>query len=304
MRARRSPEVRTVSLLRLTQEFAIGMSASLSSGLIAISCYREVAVEGVPAKLAIYRKLGRMKDYLSGLLEGGNERTIPEVAMNLVSRLYEIDLGSRERWIQLSISTSISISVVISILSIYGGLQVDPLLPLIFLPLYFLLPSFTPLEVPNPSSADAIASDLEAGSGKVYAMRHLGIYERMVVEREEVEVPSYFKHAMVISDREASAYLMRRTSRVLSELRSSIDAWRAGIESLRKLFISLVILVACVNLGVCLLSERVFFNASTGFLFTSGLVSSITASRPLKCPLESSLAYALSFSIGRAILGL
>ncbi|MCS7102366.1 MAG: hypothetical protein NZ992_00605 [Candidatus Korarchaeum sp.] len=304
MRTRRSPEVRTIDLLRLTQDFVIGVSASLSSGLMAISCYREVAVEGVPAKVAVYQKLGKMRSYLAGLLEGGDEKSSSEVAMSLLSRLYEIDLESRQRWIQLSLSASISISILVSFLSIYKGMNIDPLLPLILLPLYFLLPSFTSLEIPDPALADAIANDLEVGSGKIYAMRHLGIYERIVVDDGELEIPSFFRYAMAVSSKETSASLMRRTANMLKDLESIVASWHAGMESSRRLFISLVVLVAGVNLGICFLSEKVFLKAPLGFLFTSGLVSSILASRPLKYPLESSLAYAISFSIGRAIIGL
>ncbi len=303
MRARRSAEARTIDLLKLTQDFVVGVSSGLASGLIAISCYNEVAVEGVPAKAAVYRKLGDLRSYLAGLLEGGDGKSLPSQAMSLLSRLYEIDLESRQRWIQLGITLAISLSVLASFLASYR-MYLDPLLPLVFLPLYFLLPSFAPIEVPDPVSADAIASDLEAGSGKVYAMRHLGIYERMIVDDAEVEIPKYFKCVMTISDREILASLMRKTANTLRDLMSLIDSWYAGIRSLRRIFLALVVLMAGVNLGIYILSGRIFLNPPLGFLFTSGLISSILASKPLNCPLESSLVYTTSFFVGKSLLSL
>ncbi|MEM3869818.1 MAG: hypothetical protein QXJ39_01645 [Candidatus Korarchaeum sp.] len=302
MRARGSAESRTISLLKLTQDFVIGLSASLSSGLEAIGCYQQVAVEGVSASETVYRRLGRMRKYLAGLLEGGDERASSEVAMKLLSRLYEIDLESRQRWIQLSVSLAITLSLTASLLSFYH-LHLDPLLPLTLLPLYFLLPSFTPLEIPDPASAEAIASDLELGSGIIYALRHLGIYERTVVD-EEPKVPTYFEYAMRIASRDAAASLMRRTANMLKDLGSIVDSWRAGMKALRKLLIFLVALSAGINLAVYVVSGKVFGEAPLGFLFTSGLVSSLLASKPMNCPVESALAYTTVFTIGKMILGI
>lgn len=301
MRARGSAESRTLNLLKLTQDFVIGMSTSLAWGLEAIGCYQQVAVEGVPARESVYRKLGKMRNYLAGLLEGGGEGTSSEVAMKLLSRLYKIDLESRQRWIQLNVSLAIAVSIAASFISTYHYL--DPLLPLILLPLYFLLPSFTPLEVPDPASADAIASDLESGGGRIYALRHLGIYERAVVD-EEPEIPAYFKYAMRIASRDATASLMRRTADMLKYLKSVVELWFAEMRLLRRILIFLVVLVAGIDLAIYLLSWKVFGGASLSFLFTSGLVFSLLASKPLRCPIESSLAYTLAFYVGRTILGI
>lgn len=303
MRARRSPEARTIGLLRLVQGFVIGVSASLASGLIAASCYNEVAVEGVPARKAIHQRLGKFRSYLAGLLDGSDERSSSEAAMKLLAYLYEIDLRSRERWIQIGVATSVSIGILVSLLTLYRSLSPDPLFPLLLLPLYFLLPKFEPLEVPDPALADSVASDLEVGGGRVYAMRHLGLYERIVVDGY-ANIPDYFNQLMTISRRDISASVMRKTANLLRELKSIVDSWRAELNSLRRLFLSLVVLMAGVNLGVCLFSERAFSNAPIGFLFTMGLTSSVLASRPLRCPVEAALIYAVSFSMGMILLGI
>lgn len=302
MRTSGSPERRTANAIELVQKFVVALKASTALGLIALGCYERVAVEGVRAKDAISERLLGIKEYLIGLLEGGDEGSSSGAALNLLSRLYEIDLDRRYKWIQISTAFAISMSAALSFIALYSGIHLDPLIPISLLPLYYLLPGFTPLEVPDPSLADAIANDLEKGGGRFYSLRHLGVYERISVDENDLSIPDYFRYALILSSKETSALMMRKTASILRELHGAVRSWREEVRSLKIILLSSIALLALINIGICFLGVKMYSEVPVGFIFSCGFTLSILISKHIGCSLESAIIYSISFSLGMLLL--
>lgn len=289
--------------IKLIQDFVVSLKLSPALALMTLSCYEEVAVEGIRMKQAVESELGEVREYLTGLLEGGDEASSSEVAMKVIERLYEIDLDNRQKMIQVSVSLSLAMSIAFAFISFFRYIQLPAFFPLVFLPLYFLIPGLNEPEVPRPSIADAIASDLEKGCGSIYALKYLGIYERLVVDESEVELPLYFEYALKRSDKRASALMMRKTASFLKDLHSAVETWKAGIKSLKNLMLSMIAMMGFLNFGLCYLGAKIFSTAPTGLIFLLGLVSSILIARQLNCSLQSVMIYLISFSLPISIFG-
>jgi hypothetical protein len=284
-------ESKTVKRIKLVQKFVIGYLSSPALGLMALNRYGCVAVEGISAKKAVYEALGFLKKYLAGLLEGAEEESATKAALNLISKLYEEDLKVRRNWIEIGITLSLGLSLFIAFLSY--RIIIPPFIPLLLLSLYPLMPGYSELKIEDPNVADAMASDLERGSGVIYALRHLKLYEASVVD--DVELPSYFEFLKMVSDREALKNMMRRTASILRALNEILDEWKANIKSTRILLIISLVVVASINVALSYILGQLGLNAPQLTLFSLGLAIAILISKPLAYSIQAALAYSSAF---------
>jgi hypothetical protein len=284
-------ESKTVKRIKLVQKFVIGYLSSPALGLMALNKYGSVAVEGITAKKAVYDALGFLRKYLAGLLEGAEEESATKAALTFISKLYEEDLKARRSWIEIGITLSLGLSLFIAFLSY--RIIIPPFLPLLLLSFYPLMPGYSELEIEDPNVADAMASDLERGSGVVYALRQLGLYEASVVD--DAELPSYFEFLKIVSDREALKNMMRRTASVLRALSEIIDEWKANIKSTRILLLISLIVVAAINVALSYILGQLGLNTPQSTLFSLGLAVAILISKPLGYSIQAAAAYSISF---------
>ncbi len=292
---------------KMAQKLVLGWVSSPALGLKMVSAYEEVAVEGKRAKDSLNKKkLGDIGRILSSVPEGGDPEASLSSSLSLISQLLEADVISRERWIYLILTLGMSLSVGISLAITLGRVNIRFYHLLALLLLYPIIPSLS-MRIPegDPSMADLVASYLEKGGGRIYALKGLGLYERLVVDDflHNFQLPEWAEVMKNISDRKMLASIMRKTSNMLKEFNRITSAWKARIKSLRAM--TLVISSAIGISNVLLM--RVMSSPLLGFvgsapdlplmLLISGLVSVALSSKPVGFSLESSAIYLFSFSI-------
>ncbi|HDI73993.1 MAG TPA: hypothetical protein ENF57_03175 [Candidatus Korarchaeota archaeon] len=296
----------------LVQKLVLGWAASPALGLKMVSAYGEVAVDGERARRALEKKgLSEVSKILVSIPEGGDEEASLGSSLTLISQLLEADAQSRERWIYLAMTLGMALSVGVSLALTLGGVSLKFYHFLSLLLLYPIIPGLELGQLEHePFLADAVASTLESGGGRVYALRHLGLYEKLLLDQplHEAELPEWARVLLEISDRERLAVVMRRTSNMLKEFRRIISVWRAKMRSLKvmslvitsALGISNVLLLRVINsplLGMAILNPDLPVS-----LLVSGLVSVILSSKPVDVTLEASAVYLLSFSLAYSLI--
>ncbi len=291
----------------MAQKLVLGWASSPALGLRMVSAYEEVAVEGERARDSLSRReLGDIGKILSSILEGGDPKASLSSSLSLISQLLEADVVSRERWIYLILTLGMSISVGISLAITLGRICLKFYHLLMLLLIYPIIPGLnTRIPEGDPSAADLVASYLEKGSGRIYALKGLGFYERLVVDDflRDFQLPEWAGIMKEISDRRMLASVMRRTSNMLKEFRRITGAWKARVRSLKAmtLVISSAIGISNVLLARVMSSPLLGFVGNTPnlpiLLLISGLVSVTLSSKPIGFALESSIIYLFSFSI-------
>ncbi len=295
----------------LVQRLVLGWSASPALGLRAISAYEEVAVEGERAGRALARKMGEAGALLSGIEEGGDRDESLKSSLTLISQLLEADAQARERWMYLSLTLGMALSVGVAVALSLGGIRIEPfhLIPLALV--YPLIPGLSLERLSDdPAAADYIASTLERGGGRIYALRHLGLYEPLVldVDLDDVELPPWANVLREMSDRKTLAKVMRRTSTMLREFKRITSAWRARMRSMKamSLIISSAIGLSNVVLMRVVTSPLLYpmqIPADLPLtLLLAGLISTLISAKPLGASIESGVAYLSAFSLAYALI--
>ena len=162
----------------------------------------------------------------------------------------------------------------------------------------------------DPAAADYIASTLERGGGRIYALRHLGLYEPLVldVDLDDVELPPWANVLREMSDRKTLAKVMRRTSTMLREFKRITSAWRARMRSMKvmSLIISSAIGLSNVVLMRVVTSPLLYpmqIPADLPLtLLLAGLISTLISAKPLGASIESGVAYLSAFSLAYALI--
>ncbi len=295
----------------LLQRLVLGWSASPALGLRAVSAYGEVAVDGVRAGEVLRRKLDESGRLLAGIEEGGDREESLRSALTLVSQLMEADAQARERWMYLSLTLGMALSVGIALALSLGGLALDSVHILPFFLLYPLIPG-PPKggQVGDPAIADYLASSLERGGGRIYALRHLGLYEALVMDLtlEEADLPAWANIMREMSDRRVLARVMRRTSGLLRELSRIASAWNARLRSMKAMAVVISAAMGLSNVILLrvitspLLSPMAVPAGLTLTLLLSGLLSSLLSSKPLGASIESGVSYLSAFSLAYALI--
>ncbi len=292
---------------KMAQKLVLGWVSSPALGLKMISAYEEVAVEGERAKNSLNKRgLGDLGRILSSVVEGGDPESALSSSLSLISQLLEADAISRERWIYLVLTLGMSISVGISLAISLGRVGIRFYHLLMLLLLYPIIPSLDMGVIKeDPSAADSVASSLERGSGRIYALKGLGYYERLVVDDflYSVKLPEWAEIIKDISDRKMLASVMRKVSNMLKEFNRIMSAWNARIRSLKAMTLVISSAIGISNVIIM----KVMSSPLLGFagipqdlpllLLISGLVSVILSSKPIGFTIESSSVYLASFSI-------
>lgn len=314
IRKRKDPVEKT----RIIEELVLGWSASPALGLKAIGSYEPVAVEGVDASKAIGRRLEEMKLRIAkGVEEGGDREGVLRSSLALISNLYESDVQARVKWMHVSLTLGLLLCVGVALIFTLGKISISMvnflLIIPVFLSAYTLIPS--PEHIAgsddggeakmdlDPAKADYIASVLERGGGRIYALKGLGIYERLVVEEDlkSVVLPKWASVMKQLGDRDELAKVMRRTATLLRDLRRIRDSWRAHIRSLKGVGYVISSSLGAINVILLkvfsspLLSPYVTPNNLTNILLISGLLTVAIATKPLGSSISSCLSYLLAF---------
>ncbi len=294
---------------KLVQKLVLGWTVSPAYGLLKADpqAYNKVAVEGVRLSNALKEITAsrEVNTFLSSLPKGGEKLRTLESSLKLISQLIEVDVSSRERWVYAAITASISMAMVAAIMAAMGkviGLQVLVLaaLPLI---LYPFVPSSPPLPKFDPSSADSVASSLEVGGGRAYALRNLGLYKELVVDHtlEEVELPLWAEVLKELSGRKYLALIMRRTANLLRDLKRLEKYWEEKMKGLKATVMAMCALLGVTNTlllrSIILLPFSGAYSDLKPILLLLGTSYSLLASKPVRAELPAILSYLASFML-------
>ncbi len=295
----------------LAQRLVLGWSASPALGLKAVSAYEEVAVEGRRASEALVSRMDEVGALLSGIEEGGDREESLKSSLTFISQLLEADAQARERWMYVSLTMGMALSVGIAVALALSGMSVKPLYLVPMALIYPLVPGLSLDKLPDdPAAADYIASTLERGGGRIYALRHLGLYESLVLDTDfdEIDLPTWANVLREMSDRRVLARVMRRTSVMLREFKRITSTWSARMRSMKAMSLiissaiglSNVILLRVIS-SPLLYSMRVPADLPLTLLLT-GLISTFISAKPLGASIESGVAYLSAFSLAYALI--
>jgi len=248
---------------------------------------------------------------LSGIEEGGNRDESLKSSLTFISQLLEADAQARERWMYVSLTMGMALSVGIAVALALSGMRIEPLYMIPMVLIYPLVPGLSLGKLSDdPAAADYIASALETGGGRIYALRYLGLYEPLVldVDFDEIDLPPWANVLREMSDRGALAKVMRRTSVMLREFKRITSAWSARMRSMKAMSLiissaiglSNVILLRVVS-SPLLYSMRVPADLPLTILLT-GLISTFISAKPLGVSIESGVAYLSAFSLAYALI--
>lgn len=310
-----------VGKAHIIEKLVLGWSASPALGLQAIGSYEPVAVEGLNASEVIGRRLEEMKlGIAKGIEEGGDREGVLKSSLALISDLYESDVQARVRWMHVSLTLGLFLCVGVALLFTLGGIGISsahflPFIP-IFLLIYSSIPSYNSGGIRrggdpkdsaemdlDPAKADYISSILERGGGRIYALKGLGLYEKLVVEEglKSIRLPDWASIIGQLGDRDELARVMRRTATLLRDLRRIRDAWRARIRSLKSVGYVISSSLGATNVILLKVFSSPLFSPPHGpgqlflILLLSGLLAVAMATKPLNSSISSCLSYLLAY---------
>ncbi len=292
------------------QRVVLGWSTSPALGLkfLGRPYYEKVAVDGVRAKETLKElEMGDLGKILSTMAERSNAQASLSSSLSLISHLLEADVYSRERWIYLTLTLGMALTIGIALLLTFSGL---PMPPYYFAPL-FLLYLFTPglniesLDI-DPREADAMASYLERGGGRVYSLKALGLYEAIVLDKSlsQAKLPIWANVIRELSNRNKLSEVMRRTSDMLKEFKKVHGMWKAKIKSLKAINMVITAALGLTNalllkfVNSPLIGSTILTPPDLAYsLLISGLLISLISSKPVGISLYAASSYLAGFSI-------
>jgi len=299
----------------MAQRVVLGWSASPALGLKLLGrpYYEKVAVDGVRAKETLKElEMDDLGKILSTVAEGSDTQASLSSSLSLISRLLEADVYSRERWIYLTLTLGMALTIGIALLLTFSGLHIPPYYFALLFLLYPFIPGLNPesLDV-DPGEADAMASYLEGGGGRVYSLKALGLYEMVVLDESlsQIELPTWAKVIKELSNRNELSEVIRKTSDMLKEFKKIHSMWKAKIRSLRAINTVITAALGLTNAFLLrfvnspLIGSTIPVPPDLAYsLIISGVLISLISSKPVGISLYAASSYLTAFSIAYLLI--